>query len=205
MQNAKYLWYFLLAVYSVVLIILELQTSQEHIRNYFTDIQGPVRFYAVNTTLSVMLLWATALIFLIARHCDGQARRRERSWFYLSQAVLFFCLGIDDRFQFHEWAAFRLDIPDHYVLILVGLAEVGCLLYWRRVLFSNRTAVSNLVLGGALFLVMLGIDALAPEKQILRLSLEDLCKAWSAMFFCFYGWAFLQREIEQLRKEGGQA
>ena len=44
------------------LVAIELQTSQDYVRQYFTDIRGDVFLYAVNTTLSTFLLAATALL-----------------------------------------------------------------------------------------------------------------------------------------------
>ena len=54
-----------LVIYSVVLLAIEWNHSQEFVRNYFTDIVGPDRFYAINTTLCVFLLGGTALLFLV--------------------------------------------------------------------------------------------------------------------------------------------
>ena len=62
-NRSRLLLFILLAVYSVVLIVIEWQTSQPYVRQFFTDIKGDVFFYAINTTFSVFLLWATALLF----------------------------------------------------------------------------------------------------------------------------------------------
>ncbi len=78
----------LLAVYSVVLIGVELNTSQDYVRNFFTDIDGPVPFYAVNTTLSVFFLWATALVFAICVACTHGLPDMDRiHWFFISQVL----------------------------------------------------------------------------------------------------------------------
>ena len=63
MKNLIWLLFASLGLYSVALIGIELCTSQDYVRHYVSDVEGPVRFYAVNTTLSVFLLWATALLF----------------------------------------------------------------------------------------------------------------------------------------------
>jgi hypothetical protein len=95
----------LLVVYSAVLIGVELSTSQAFVRNFFTDIEGPVHFYAVNTTLTVALLWGAALLFAVCVVCtEGLPDAAQPRWFYLSQVLMFAFLGFDDRFQFHEWA-----------------------------------------------------------------------------------------------------
>ena len=60
----------LLIAYSLALVGIEWCTSQDYVRNFVCDIDGPVPFYAVNTTLSVFLLWATALLFAICLACD---------------------------------------------------------------------------------------------------------------------------------------
>src|SRR5687767_3585699 len=103
-----------LLIYSTVLIGVELATSQDFVRNYFTDISGPVPFYAINTTLSVALLWATALLFVILiAYSESRPELAHERWFYFSQAAVFTLLGSDDRFLLHEKLAYRLGIGDH--------------------------------------------------------------------------------------------
>ena len=93
----------LLALYSAALIVVELRTSQDFVRNYFTDIEGPVPFFAVNTTISVFLLWSTALMFVVClATIDGVSNETRIRWFFISQVVVFAYLGFDDRFIYEE-------------------------------------------------------------------------------------------------------
>ena len=177
----------LLAVYSAALAGLELRTSQDHVRPYFTDIEGEVLFHAVNTTLSVALLAGAALLLLFAalnRRGPGEGARA----FLAGQAAMFALLAFDDRFQLHERLGYRLGFPDHYVMLAWAAAGVGLLLlYWRSPHVSRR--LTGLFLAGTgLFAVMLGFDALAPHDMVLRLSLEDLAKTWAAAMFFAFAW-----------------
>ncbi len=193
----RYVGFALLAAYSAVLLGIELRTSQDYVRNFFTDIDGPVPFYAVNTTLSVFLLWSTGLIMLFAAtflaNVVGAVQIRK---FYLSQAPMFALLGFDDRFLVHEKLSFRLGILDHYVLLVWAAVELALLaLFFRRRDFTV-TELGTFGAAVAMFGVMLAIDALAPERMLLRLSIEDLAKSWSgALFFCF-AWTSSMRHMK---------
>lgn len=185
----RYVGFALLAVYSAVLLGAELLTSQDYVRNFFTDIEGPVPFYAINTTLSVFLLWSTALVMLLAatflEDVPGAVRIRR---FYMSQAPVFALMGFDDRFLVHEKLSFRLNTQDHYVLLVwVAVDLVLLALFFRRRDFTPAQ-LGVLMAAAALFAVMLGVDVLMPERMVLRLSIEDLAKTWSAAFFFCFAW-----------------
>ncbi|REK22401.1 MAG: hypothetical protein DWQ42_17175 [Planctomycetota bacterium] len=193
----------ILAIYSVALIAVELMTSQDHVRHYFTDIEGPVRFYAVNTSLSVFLLWATALLFAVCLLCvNNQDGERRLWWFFVSQVAVFAYLGLDDRFKLHESFAWRLGIGDHYVLFVVALAECFFLLaLGRREVLTGRSG--RLLLAAAvLFGVMIFFDAVAPHDMVLRLTLEDLAKTWANVFFFAFAWHLCCQQIERLKGLG---
>ena len=190
----------MMAIYSFVLITIELNTSQEFVRNFFTDIDGPVPFYAVNTTISVALLWATSLMFAVCLAViDSLPVSARLRWFLLSQVLMFGFLGVDDRFKFHEVLAARLGFDDHYVLLTTALLEVGLL--WRlggkQIVFGPPA--KYLAIAAALFGVMIVIDALVPSKMLLRLSLEDLAKTWAAMFFFLFAWNIFSACLRCLR------
>ena len=188
----------LLAVYSSTLIGIELATSQQHVRHFVTDISGPVPFYAVNTTLSVFLLWATALLFFSsARISVQQLAWRPPVWWLASQCLLFGWLGCDDRFLFHETLAARFDIGDHYVLAALAGVE-GLLLalaYVRS--WLSRPVIQCLAIAAGLFTVMLGVDALAPHDLRLRLSVEDATKTCACFFFLRFAWLMHSERMAQ--------
>ena len=114
MKYSRIILFSLFAVYSLLLIVVELQTSQDHVRNYFTDIEGPVPFYAVNTTISVFLLWATALMFAASFACtDKVADTRRLRWFLCSQILVFSFLAVCPGFYFR---------PHYFVFLLPAAA-----------------------------------------------------------------------------------
>jgi len=193
----------LLAVYSLVLIGIESCTSQDFVRNFVCDVEGPVPFYAVNTTLSVFLLWATALLFGVCWACvrDRPEMRRD-ALFYLSQVVVFAGLGIDDRFKLHEHLAWRLGIADHFLLVAAGVVEVLLLVTLGRQLVFRRRPMKWLAAAAVCFLIMTFFDAVYPHDAFLRLSLEDIAKTWSGVFFCLFAWRLMAERIGQFELPG---
>ena len=179
------------------LIGIELCTSQDYVRHYVSDVEGPVRFYAVNTTLSVFMLWATSLLFGVGLWCAAQANESWRTrWFLATQIAVFAWLGLDDRFRIHEYIAEHGGFGDHFVLLAVGFVELLCLavLGWR--IIFRRTVLLWLGSAALLFLVMLFFDAVVPHDALLRLSVEDVAKTWAALCFCLFAWNILSDRIE---------
>lgn len=188
-----------LITYTVVLLCVEWNTSQDYVRNYLSDIEGPVPFYGVNTTLSVALLWGTALLFAVCATCISDA---PDSWtlrlFFLSQLAVFAYLGLDDRFKLHERVAWRLGIPDHYILIVVALIEVTMLATVGRKVLKGR-AGTCLLIASALFGFMLYVDACLPHDMRMRLSIEDLAKTWASFFFFLFAWYVFRQCLHQFQ------
>lgn len=189
----------LLAVYSAALVSIELATSQNHVRQYFTDIEGDVLFFAVNTTLSVSLLAGAALLMGFA----ALTRSGEGGWpFLLSQGTMFGLLAFDDRFQLHERIGYRLGIGDHYVMLVWAAAELALLgLYCRRRHVTVRMAAFFLA-GAGCFALMMVFDALVPHDMVLRLSIEDLAKTWGAAMFFGFGWEGARFHLRQPVERG---
>ncbi|MET0374245.1 MAG: hypothetical protein ABW128_08305 [Rhizorhabdus sp.] len=166
---------------------IEAQTSQAYVRNYFTDIEGPVVFYAVNTTLSSGLLYTTFLLLVFSvladpTRWDGQAK------LFLTQALFCLYLAVDDRFKFHERLTDLTGVNDPYIMAGTSLAVLGAyLVLWRPWMFTWPMAVALMAAAG-FFFVMLVFDALMPHDMFMRLSIEDLSKTWSAFMFAFLAW-----------------
>ncbi len=195
----------LLAFYSAALIGIELATSQEFVRHFVTDITGPVPFYAVNTTLSVFLLWAASLLFLNAAGIGVRPDDdRPATWWLVSQFLVFAWLGCDDRFLFHETAAFWLGIGDHYVLASVGALEGLLLAFaWSRN-WLTRPVILSLGIAGVLFVLMLGVDAKAPHDLRLRLSIEDAAKTCACFFFLKFAWQMHTERIAHATRDAAE-
>lgn len=187
-----------LVIYTAVLLVVEWRTSQEFARHYFTDISGPVPFYAVNTSLCTFLLWATSLVFAACFACGRRMRTSNRQFlFYLSQAVVFAWLGLDERFKFHEWAAGLGGFRDEYVLAAEGLLAAIVLLV-LGVEFIRGKAARYLAIAVGLAALMFLIDALAPHDLRLRLSVEDLAKTWAGVFLFLFAWQCFQNQLDRL-------
>ena len=176
----------LLGAYSALLLALEWRTSQDHVRPYFADIEGDVLFHAVNTSLSVFLLAGTALLLLFAALVRTGATVARP--FLLGQAAMFGLFAFDDRFQLHERIGYRLGIADHYVLLGWAAAEAALLALTLRPWMITRRMAALYLAGAGLFGLMLVFDALMPHDMVLRLSIEDLAKAWAAAMFFAFGW-----------------
>lgn len=193
----------LLAIYSAALIGVELRTSQDHVRHYFTDIEGPVALYGINTTVSTFLLWSCALLFSIRLLMleAGSGRSRQKA-FCGSQILIFAYLGFDDRFVVHERLSGWLGVHDVWILAGIAALEAACLLLMGELGRRSRAALSYLVLAAIAFLAMAAIDALVPSELSLRLSFEDLCKVWAAFFLFLFAWETLKERLAELVRSG---
>jgi hypothetical protein len=225
----------LLTVYSVVLMVIEWQTSQSYVRQFFTDIEGEVFFYAINTTFSVFLLWATALLFGVCLLCihierhfqplssPSQSTNRcpfpiqslmfwkfsstaavkedqqcQAYWFYLSQVIMFAYLGFDERFLIHETVGLWLGRNDAYLILGLGLVEIGLLVWLGNLSQKPKTARYFLYSAAVFFAIMVVIDAKFPSQMVLRLSLEELTKLWADVCLLLFAWKILTQHLYQL-------
>lgn len=180
-----------LGLYSLAIITIEARSTQDAVRHYLSDVSEEGPLFAINTTLSVTLLWSAALLFAVAAQLPRSAASRElRRWLW-SQAAVFFYLGCDDRCLLHETMSRLFGVGDHYFLLTVAIIELGLLAYgWRSGLLPVAAA-RCLVPAAALFAGMWAIDAFAAHDLRLRLSVEDLCKTWSCFFFASFAWKTL--------------
>ena len=173
----------LLAVYSAVLIALEFNTSQDYIRHYFSDIEGPRPFFAINTTLSTFLLAGGAMLLAFTASAGHRPISGRLGLFLWSQAGMLGFLAFDDRFQLHEALAYRIGIGDHFIMATWALIEAVLLLSLARLAEIPFRAFMLVAIGGAFFAVMMVFDAIVPHDMVLRLSLEDIAKSWAAALF----------------------
>lgn len=186
--------FLLIALYSIILLLIEWQTSQNFIRQFFTDIgQHEIAGYAVNTTLSVFLLWATALLFVVSLSCVE--KKEVEYWFFISQIIMFVYLGCDERFLIHESMGKFLGRNDAYLLLGLGILEVGLLTWLGNLQQKTKLARKFLYTAAILFAIMVVIDAKFPKDMILRLSLEELTKLWADIFLFLFAWEIMQQKI----------
>jgi hypothetical protein len=200
-RNIYKILFVCLAIYSVSLIAVEVCTSQDYVRHYFSDITGPVPFFAINTTLSVFLLWGTALLFGVCiAATPATPAFRSRRLFFLSQVAVFAYLGFDDRFMFHETIGKWFDVADHYILGLVATAQAVLVATLARENIPQK-AWHRLGAAVGLFFVMLFFDAIVPHDMLLRLTVEDVAKTWACVFFFLYAWETLMSCLKQLQTD----
>ncbi|MCC0179118.1 hypothetical protein I4641_19295 [Waterburya agarophytonicola K14] len=201
----SYFWFFILTIYCVILISIEVKVSQDFVRNFFIDIQGSVPFYAINTSLSVFLLLATALIFsLILATLSSIENNSQNINFYRSQVVFFGYLGLDDRFLIHEYLGHVLGINDALILAGLGVVEIILILTWGNYRQWSRTTI-NYLLGAAVFsALMILIDGAFPREMIPRLSLEDLSKTWANTFILLFAWSIFSQNINIIKLKAQQ-
>lgn len=192
----SYFWISVLTAYCVILIVLEIKVSQQFVRNFFTDIEGPVPFYAVNTTLSVLLLFGTALMFAVCLVClQPKVKNKTQVNFYRSQILIFGYLACDDRFLLHEKIGAVLGIQDALILLGLGMLEILLILTWGNFSQWNQPTKNNLYKAAICFAVMVAIDSLLPREMIPRLSLEDLTKTWANIFLFLFSWSIFRHNV----------
>ena len=197
----SYFWILILTAYCVTLIFLEIKVSQQFVRNFFTDIEGPVPFYAVNTTLSVLLLFATALMFAVSLVCLRPENKNNNIVnFYRSQILIFGYLACDDRFLIHEKIGAILGIQDALVLLGLGILEIVLILTWGNFFQWNKPIRNNLYKAAICFAIMVAIDSLLPREMIPRLSLEDLAKTWANTFLFLFSWSIFRHHVAILHR-----
>ncbi|MCP4360449.1 MAG: hypothetical protein GY796_20765 [Chloroflexi bacterium] len=201
-QTSKWVYivgFIILGLYSIYLVAMEILVSQAFVRNYFTDIWEGVRFYAINTTLSVTFLWFTALLFVISAVCIRESTvNRKLYYFYLSQVIIFAYLGFDDRFLVHETLTDKFNINDGLFLVGIGMIEILLLLSVRKQLSSKM--IWLLMIAAFFFGVMTLIDQFVPREAVPRLSLEDLSKTWANVFIFLFAWETCMQNIRQLKQ-----
>jgi hypothetical protein len=199
MSISRILLFLLLAVYSFTLMVIEWQTSQDFVRQFVTDIgEDKILFYGINTTLSVFLLWATALLFGICLLCVNKIKERKDYLFYLSQVIMFAYLGFDDRFLIHERIGALLGRNDAYLILGLGLIEIGLLVWLGNLRQKTKAARVFLYSAAVFFAIMVVIDAKFPSQMLLRLSLEDITKLWADICLALFAYEILKQRIAQL-------
>lgn len=199
MLKQKHAFFYLAIVYSLLILIVELRFGQDYVRNYLTDIKGPVFFFGINTTLTTFLLWLTAFIyFLSSKTLKRIDAGNKRVFYYQLQTMLFAYLGCDERFLLHEKAGVFLKINDALILFFIGLVELLILIKVGKILKYEFKYLKYLFLAGIFFSLMIFVDGLLPSKLLLRLSFEDLFKFWAIGFLFMFSYQEYNSELKKL-------
>jgi hypothetical protein len=196
-------WYFpILIIYSIIIITLEYSFGADHIRHYLTDIKGPVFFYGIQTTVTTVLLSITSYNFILsyvfAKQITMRSSRNLR-FFFLSQAILFLYLAIDERFILHESIGGFIGFNDALILLLIAFVQLVVFMYFKDFIKTLIYWNSPLVLGSICFVIMIIIDGFVPRDTNLRLSFEDLFKLWGIFFFFRYSYSVYDRLVKPVR------
>jgi len=178
-------------IYSIGLIYSEINFSTEHIRPYVTDIIGEVFFHGINTTICTFLLWATSLLFALIIALEPESiLGSNNNRFCFSQFLIFFYLGFDERFRFHEYIGDVLNINDAFVLLVIGIVELFLILTWKELKNLKCPIKIFPFIAGFFFGIMLIIDYFVPAIPC-RLSLEDLTKLWGSIAMFIFAWKLI--------------
>ena len=198
-----------LAVYTVALVGVEAFGSAADLRHYVSDVTSdvasartrhPAPLYAVNTSLSMVLLAGAGTLFLLSVRI---AETRKRRAFFWTQAAFFFYLALDERFQVHEKVGVALGrIQDAWLLVALGIAELVVLFTIGRNALRDGWTLGWLAAAGFMFGVMSFADAFLPSEMRFRLALEDLSKTWAVAFFFAFAWRIHDREVRRRPADG---
>ena len=204
-----------LVIYSAALLWIEATTSQEYVRQYFTDIGQPkkpgyfaaptgnITFYAINTSLSAFFL-ACAGVLLIFATVAKPGRWSGQASLYAGQGAILMWMAADERFMLHEKIGAALHTRSTVILIAAVLINGALYAALFRASYFNLRMAGLFAAGVMTFLVMMFLDLLLPHNMPLRLSFEDLTKTWSGFAFLLFAWEAARfRLIGQAEGEKG--
>jgi hypothetical protein len=184
--------------YTILFLALNISCSQEQISYYFADISGPVIFYAVNTTFSVLLLWSTGLIFFLCFIIEIETTKElRRIAFYFSQIIVFWFLAADQRFMLHDFLGEAFQIHKAYILLFWGCLE-GLALTWSESFHkASLLAKFNIFIGAFLFFCMFLVSAFIPPDVIMFETTKDMLKIWSSLFILLFSFSFFIVQVKE--------
>lgn len=188
-----------LAIYSATLVWIEATTSQEYVRQYFTDIGQPkkpgyfaaptgnITFYAVNTSLSAFFLGCAGVLLIFASVAPQQEWSRQAS-LYGGQGAILLWMAMDERFMLHEKIGAALHTRSTVILAAGALINGALYVALFRPSHFNLRMARLFAAAVLIFLIMMVFDLLLPHNMPLRLSFEDLSKTWSGFAFLLFAW-----------------
>jgi hypothetical protein len=188
-MSSKFNWCApILFLYSIAILMIEYCFGHDYVRYYLEDLKGPVLLWGLNTTITTVLLVIISYNFILTYIFARGIKKTDKHFrfYFVFQAALFLYLAIDERFMLHERIGYVLGIHDAFPLLLIGLAELVVLLFFKELHINTLKWNSYLVLGAISFAIMIFIDSYAPSRAVFRISLEDLFKLWGIFFlFCY--------------------
>lgn len=190
----------IVTAYCLGLVITEWLTSPQYVENFFTEIRGPVMLYGINTTFSSFFLLATSMMFVLALVMErNQDYTPEYTRFFFAQFIIFFYIGMNDRFYFHE--IFALKTPIIEALTYSILFGILLLIYltWGLNFLKHPKISSNLFLALLFFLFTAILDTLHTVAIPFHASLVGITKTLSCVFIFLFSWDIVFLQIQQLK------
>ena len=123
-----------LILYTFLILFIEYTQGQEVVRHYVSDVKGEVPFYAVNTTLTTIILVLTAYNFgLVFLKLDLKNKQYGRiPLFVLTQIFVFALLAFDDRFMLHETIRKQFQVSDSLLHVVILIIEIIVFFYCKQ-------------------------------------------------------------------------
>ncbi len=198
MKYTRIILFFLLAIYSIALFWIDVQWGQDQVRGFFSDIitgtDHPLvyrAFFGINTTLVVLMLTGSALLFFVCIGCSPQQSIKRKTLLFQSSQVLFFLyLACDERLLIHEKLASIFGFEDSFFILGLGLVELALLIFMGEVMKQSWKIKGWLFSVCLFFGLMVLVDMFLPERMSGRLALEDLSKIWAVAFLFTYAWQY---------------
>ena len=203
MRKGSWVPFILLGGYSLILAGTELHAGQGAVKPLLAEIEGDAFFYGVNTTISVFLIWGSALLFAACMLCTKADEDRRERIFLVSQVVFFFYVGFDDRFKMHELLYQKTEVNDAVFVIGLGLVELFLLARLGDLRSRPRPAKAFLLAAASAFGLMVALDGLAPTGMLLQLTLQDVSKTWACLFLFLFAWEICRAKAAVLQGRTG--
>lgn len=183
---------FLPAIIILVAIGVVSILYQIPIPNLTKDTTAIAHIHPLSGVLSNLgiLLWcvagtACAFAALILR----SVKSRETYLFLLSSSLLSAYMMFDDLFQFHEDLSVRIGLNENVIYIILGIAVLTYLVYFRKIIFQTDIIVFLIAL--AFLALSLVVDKIGGLLRLImhrdwEYFIEDGAKWIGIVFWCSY-------------------
>ncbi len=186
----------ILLFYSILLICMEFMGLSKVTSYVYSRINPDISFYAINSTICYFLLWTSSLILLLCVYYNSLSGNEKA--FYWTQIIIFFLLGISERFIGYAKASELFSIHPIF-LVCSALALEGFLL--MVLLPENFLYDAKICLHRAFFMVLFMvildiIDATAKNYIPVSPLFSHLCKTWMCIYLFLFSWNVLEAKMQ---------
>lgn len=201
----KYWWLLvcLLFIYSSGIVVISF-VKPLWIEPIFDEIRGPFVFFAINTSLTMFFLWASALLFIVNTFAESILENRTRIIvFYIIQAAILFYLGLDERFMFHERAGDATGLDDVIFLLGIVIVELMLLIFYFKIFSQEFRKWRILVWAG----ILIGITLITDIKyfhtdkfSLLLMLIEELAEVWASFLLMLWPVEIILRRVKEAKE-----